>query len=186
VEDAVRAVDEQHWYHDVELKSQPSGRVMLEASPDEARRYVHAAAVQAAYWDEQASVVRAQTSSHAERVKQVGEQAAKACPGPDEHFHDRADVSLVRDFGDAARCWDIPRGGIGLMPMPAGPVRLSCRPTRKSSATVVFPAPDSPTTNPQVPSACVCQPSWIRCMTFEASVKPLVSARKLPSWVRRS
>jgi Domain of unknown function (DUF4132) len=68
VEEAVRAVDERNWYHDVELKSQPSGEVMLEATPDEARRYVHAAAVQAAYWDGQADDVRARASSHHERV----------------------------------------------------------------------------------------------------------------------
>jgi hypothetical protein len=68
VEEAVREVDEQNWYHDVELKSQSSGQVMLDATPDEARRYVHAAAVQAAYWDERANEVRARTNSHAERV----------------------------------------------------------------------------------------------------------------------
>lgn len=68
VEETARAVDERHPYQDVELKSQPSGQVMLEATPDEARRYVHAAAVQAAYWDRKASEVREQAKSHAERV----------------------------------------------------------------------------------------------------------------------
>jgi hypothetical protein len=35
VEEAVRALDDQHSYQDVELKSQPSGRIMLDATPDE-------------------------------------------------------------------------------------------------------------------------------------------------------
>ena len=34
VEESFRATDAAHWYRDVELKSQPSGQVMLEAKPD--------------------------------------------------------------------------------------------------------------------------------------------------------
>ena len=67
VEEAVRALDDRQSYQDVELKSQPSGRIMLEATPDEARRYVHAAAVQATYWDRLSREVRAGAESHLER-----------------------------------------------------------------------------------------------------------------------
>jgi hypothetical protein len=68
VEEAFSARDEAQWYQDVELKTQPSGRVMLEATPDEARRYVHAAAVQTAYWDARAREIRSQGKSDFERV----------------------------------------------------------------------------------------------------------------------
>ena len=68
VEEAVRALDERHSYQDLELKSQPSGRVMLEATPDVARRYVHAAALQAAYWERLSSEVRSQAKSGLERT----------------------------------------------------------------------------------------------------------------------
>jgi len=67
VDEAVRALDERHSYQDVELKSQPTGRIMLEATPDEARRYVHAAAVQAAYWDRLSKEFRAQAKSDRDR-----------------------------------------------------------------------------------------------------------------------
>ena len=69
VEEAVSALDERHSYQDVELKSQPSGRAMIEAPPDEARRYVHAAAVQASYLDRLADEVRSQAKSDLERRK---------------------------------------------------------------------------------------------------------------------
>ncbi len=68
VEEASSARDEGNWYQDVELKSQPSGRLMLEATPDEARRYVHAAAVQTAYWDGRAKEIRSQGKSDHERI----------------------------------------------------------------------------------------------------------------------
>jgi hypothetical protein len=68
VDEAIRAVDERHWYQDVELKSQPSGRALLEATPNEARRYVRAAAVQSAHWDRVADQVRSKAKTHAERV----------------------------------------------------------------------------------------------------------------------
>jgi len=68
VEDAFNATDEAYWYRDVELKSQPSGQVMLEAKPDEARRYVHAAAVQTVYWDTRAREIRSQGKTDLERI----------------------------------------------------------------------------------------------------------------------
>ena len=68
VEDAFGARDDAHWYRDVELKSQPSGQVMLDAKPDEARRYVHAAAVQTAYWDARARDIRSQGKTDLERL----------------------------------------------------------------------------------------------------------------------
>ncbi|HEX5074871.1 MAG TPA: DUF4132 domain-containing protein [Gemmatimonadaceae bacterium] len=69
VEDALRATDDAHWYQDVELKSQPSGQAMLDAKPDEARRYVHAAAVQTAYWDARARDIRSQGKTEHERLR---------------------------------------------------------------------------------------------------------------------
>jgi len=68
VEDAFSATDEAHWYRDVELKSQPSGQVMLDAKPDEARRYVHAAAAQTVYWDTRAREIRSQGKTDLERI----------------------------------------------------------------------------------------------------------------------
>jgi hypothetical protein len=68
VEEAIASQDERFWYRDVELKSQPSGRAMLEATPDQARRYVHAAAVQAAYWERLATEFRSHAKSDAERL----------------------------------------------------------------------------------------------------------------------
>jgi hypothetical protein len=68
VEEAVRALDEQHWYQDVELKSQLSGRIILEAAPDEARRYVRAAAEQAEHWNRRSREIQAEAKSHAERA----------------------------------------------------------------------------------------------------------------------
>ena len=68
VEEAVAALDERHSYQDVELKSQPSGRVMLDATPEVARRYVHAAAVQTAHWDRLANAIRSQGKSDLERA----------------------------------------------------------------------------------------------------------------------
>jgi len=67
VEEAFNALDERHSYQDVDLKSQPSGRIMLEASPEAARRYVHAAAVQAAHWERLAHEFRSQSTSDVER-----------------------------------------------------------------------------------------------------------------------
>jgi hypothetical protein len=67
VEEAFGALDERHSYRDVELKSLPSGRLMLEAKPAEARRYVHAAALQAAYWDRLSTEFRSQATTDMER-----------------------------------------------------------------------------------------------------------------------
>ena len=68
VEEAVAALDDRHSYQDVELKSQKSGRIMLEATPEAARRYVHAAAVQTAYWDRLSNAVRSKGKSDIERA----------------------------------------------------------------------------------------------------------------------
>jgi hypothetical protein len=67
MEEAMRATDEARWYQDVELKSQPSGRIMLEATPEEARRYVHAAALQAAYWSRLSGEFRSQGKTDTDR-----------------------------------------------------------------------------------------------------------------------
>ncbi|HZN38931.1 MAG TPA: DUF4132 domain-containing protein [Planctomycetota bacterium] len=67
VEEAVRALDARYSYQDVELKSQPSGRILLDATPDAARRYVLAAAAQTAFWDRLATEIRSKGSSDLER-----------------------------------------------------------------------------------------------------------------------
>jgi len=67
VDEAIAAQDPTLYYRDVELKSQPSGRVMLEATPDEARRFVHAAALQVAYWERLTNEFRAQATTDTER-----------------------------------------------------------------------------------------------------------------------
>ncbi|HEU4418214.1 MAG TPA: hypothetical protein VFT55_04705, partial [Planctomycetota bacterium] len=67
VEEAVGALDQRHSHQDVELKSQPSGRIMLDATPDAARRYVQAAVVQAAFWDRRAIEIRSKGKSDLER-----------------------------------------------------------------------------------------------------------------------
>lgn len=71
VEEAARALGAQHWPQEVELKSQPSGKVMVEAAPDEARRYVHAAAVQATHWDRLASGLRPYGKSNLEHWQEI-------------------------------------------------------------------------------------------------------------------
>ena len=38
VDEAIASQDPSYYYRNVELKSEPSGRVMLEATPDEARQ----------------------------------------------------------------------------------------------------------------------------------------------------
>jgi len=63
VEEAWRSVGGHAWYQDVELKTQPAGRQILESAPDQTRRYVHAAAIQAAHWDRLAAEHRARGKS---------------------------------------------------------------------------------------------------------------------------
>jgi len=67
VDEAIASQEEGLYYRDVELKSQPTGRLMLEATPDEARRYVHAAALQVAYWDRLTNEFRSKGSTDVER-----------------------------------------------------------------------------------------------------------------------
>ena len=68
VDEAIASQEKGLYYRDVELKSQPSGRLMLEAAPDEARRYVHAAVLQAAYWERLANEFRSQAKTEGERL----------------------------------------------------------------------------------------------------------------------
>src|SRR5947209_7862748 len=69
VEDAVTSVDPgRHLYFDVDLKTLPSGKKLLDAKPDQARRYVLAAVAQVRHWDEQAARVRAQATTEVERI----------------------------------------------------------------------------------------------------------------------
>ena len=67
VEEAWRSLDPRAWYQDVELKTQPSGRLILESEPHQTRRYVHAAALQAAYWDRLAAEHRERGKTDTEK-----------------------------------------------------------------------------------------------------------------------
>lgn len=67
VRDALRSLNEHLWYRDVDLKTLPSGQALLDATPDEARRYVLAAVIQTQYWDERAHEARAQAENESQR-----------------------------------------------------------------------------------------------------------------------
>ncbi len=57
VEEVLGALPPHLLHGDVDLKTLPSGRRLLDASPDQARRYVLAATAQASYWDRQRRLV---------------------------------------------------------------------------------------------------------------------------------
>ncbi|MHB1836734.1 MAG: DUF4132 domain-containing protein, partial [Solirubrobacteraceae bacterium] len=68
VEEVLGTLPANRLYEDVELKTLPSGRRLLEASPDQARRYVLAAIAQAKYWDGQLDAIRNQASNELDRI----------------------------------------------------------------------------------------------------------------------
>jgi hypothetical protein len=63
VEDSVQSEDPLYWYRDVELKSRSTGQALLDAKPDQAKRYVLAAVAQARHWDQESERVRAQAAN---------------------------------------------------------------------------------------------------------------------------
>jgi hypothetical protein len=66
VEEAYAALDSLHKYMDVELKSLPTGRRLLEATPPHAARLVRAAVAQTVHWDRLVDAARARASSEVE------------------------------------------------------------------------------------------------------------------------
>ena len=59
IEDAVASLGER-CNQEVDLKTLPSGKKLLDAKPEQARRYVHAAVAQVRHWDEKAEQIRTQ------------------------------------------------------------------------------------------------------------------------------
>ncbi len=55
VQEAIESVGAGQYWKDVELKSLPSGRILLEAPPEQARRYLFAALAQARQCDDPAA-----------------------------------------------------------------------------------------------------------------------------------
>lgn len=68
VEDAVRALGEQHFYQELDLKSVPSGALLLAGEPEQAKRYILAAVTQATHWDWLAAEVRNSGKTEIERI----------------------------------------------------------------------------------------------------------------------
>ena len=89
VDDALGTRREHRWYEQVELKSLPSGQVILDATPEQARRYVLAAVAQARYFDEEAERVRAQGTTEMERVN------AHHLPGWEQVWGRRRQIEVV-------------------------------------------------------------------------------------------
>lgn len=58
VEDAYKHLGENNFYIDLELKTLPSGALLLAGDPEQSKKYVLAAARQVAYWDRIATAMR--------------------------------------------------------------------------------------------------------------------------------
>jgi hypothetical protein len=63
VEEAAASLGDHQYYREADLKSLASGKALLNAKPEQARRYVVAAVVQTRYWDEQTELARAQSEN---------------------------------------------------------------------------------------------------------------------------
>ena len=68
VQEALATVGPDGWYRDVEMKSLPGGRAILDSAPDEARRLALAALVQVRHWDAETERLRSQAADEFERV----------------------------------------------------------------------------------------------------------------------
>ncbi len=68
VEDAASSLNENQYYQQLELKSLPSGKRLLAADPEQARRYVLAAVAQTRHWDQLAMQLRDQAETEMERI----------------------------------------------------------------------------------------------------------------------
>jgi hypothetical protein len=67
VEDAAGSLGSQRYYLDVDLKSLPSGKRLLDGTPEQSRRFVLAAVAQARHWDLRAEQLRDAAADDAER-----------------------------------------------------------------------------------------------------------------------
>jgi hypothetical protein len=67
VEEAFGSLDEHLYYRDVELKNHATGKRLLEAKPEQARRYVVAAVAQLRHWDAETDKIRAQAETDSQR-----------------------------------------------------------------------------------------------------------------------
>ena len=98
IEDAVASLDEHRYYQDVDLKTLPSGKKLLDAKPEQARRYVLAAVAQVRHWDEQAARVRALGATEQERIN------AHHLPGWGQAWGRRRKAEAVASDRCAAAC----------------------------------------------------------------------------------
>jgi hypothetical protein len=68
IEEAIASLGEHGYYRDVDLKTLASGKRLLDAKPDQSRRYVLAAVAQVRHWDRHTDRIRAQASTDFERM----------------------------------------------------------------------------------------------------------------------
>ena len=68
VEDAFRTLGEHRYYQDIELKSLPSGDVLLQGNGEQSRRFVMAAVAQAQHWDGISAELRSRATNDFERM----------------------------------------------------------------------------------------------------------------------
>jgi hypothetical protein len=68
VQDALATLREHEYYQEVDLRTLPSGKKLLEGGPEQSRRYVLAAVVQLRYWDERADEIRSRADNEIERM----------------------------------------------------------------------------------------------------------------------
>lgn len=68
VEEAFSSVGKHQWYQEVDLKSLPSGKTLLDAKGELARSYVSAALAQTRHWDQMAEQVRDQAENEMQRI----------------------------------------------------------------------------------------------------------------------
>ncbi|MHC4865213.1 MAG: DUF4132 domain-containing protein [Planctomycetota bacterium] len=89
VKDSLQSKKRHRWYEKTEMKDLPSGRVILAANPEEARRFVMAAVGQVRYWDAEAERVRSQGRTESERIN------AHLLPGWDKVWGNRQEACMV-------------------------------------------------------------------------------------------
>ena len=68
IEDAFSSLGEHQYYQELDLKSLPSGQRLLDATAEQARRYVSAAVAQTRYWDQMAGQAREQAENEIQRI----------------------------------------------------------------------------------------------------------------------
>ncbi len=89
IENAVDLLSEQANYRDIDLKAHPTGQRLLDAKPEQARRYVMATLAQLWHWDHEADEIRAQASTDFYRVN------AHLLPGWDPIWKRRRQTAVV-------------------------------------------------------------------------------------------